>query len=151
MPSGPVRCPACKKTFLPPAKLLSPQEVKSLLRWPAICLVLVALLGLLFNSAFLALCILSPGVEPIPVLPQPVQALITNEVYIGMACFWIVYDLLMLAGAIQMARGHGYWLALGSAILAGINLSFPCCLLGIPITVWSLILLVRPEVRAAFP
>jgi predicted Ser/Thr protein kinase len=56
---------------------------------------------------------------------------------------------LMIAGAVSMARLKGYGLAMVAIILAMIPIA---ChgLIGLPFGIWALIVLWRPEVRAAF-
>jgi hypothetical protein len=48
----------------------------------------------------------------------------------------------------QQLRGWGP--ALAASILVMIPCVSPCCVLGLPIGIWSAIVLNRPDVRAAF-
>jgi hypothetical protein len=41
-------------------------------------------------------------------------------------------------------------LALTASILAMIPFTSPCCLLGLPVGIWSMLVLSKPEVSAAF-
>jgi hypothetical protein len=56
---------------------------------------------------------------------------------------------LMLFGAIRMMTLKSYGLAVVSNIFAMIPYS-PCCLLGVPFGIWGLVVLMKPEVKAAF-
>jgi predicted Zn finger-like uncharacterized protein len=56
---------------------------------------------------------------------------------------------LVLAG-VQMIRLRMYPFCIIGSVLAMINCTNFCCLLGLPLGLWSLIVLIRPDVRAAF-
>ena len=57
---------------------------------------------------------------------------------------------IIIFGGIQMLRARRYSVALVAAILALIPLTSVCCIPGIPIGIWALIVLRNPEVKAAF-
>ena len=57
---------------------------------------------------------------------------------------------IIIFGGIQMLRARKYSIALWAAVLALIPLTSVCCIPGIPIGIWALIVLRNPEVRAAF-
>lgn len=56
----------------------------------------------------------------------------------------------IIYGGIQMLKARRYFVAMLAAILALIPLSSICCIPGIPIGIWALIVLRDPEVRACF-
>jgi hypothetical protein len=62
----------------------------------------------------------------------------------------IVASPIIILGGIQMLRARRYSIALWAAVLALIPLTSVCCIPGIPIGIWALIVLRNPEVRAAF-
>jgi hypothetical protein len=57
---------------------------------------------------------------------------------------------IIIFGGIQMLGARRYSIALLAAVLALIPLSSVCCIPGIPIGIWALIVLRHPEVRASF-
>ncbi len=58
---------------------------------------------------------------------------------------------IMLGGALKMRRLESYGLAMTASILAVIPCFSPCCgIPGIPLGIWALVVLSKPEVRAAF-
>jgi hypothetical protein len=59
----------------------------------------------------------------------------------------LISGAIMLLGGIQMCRGRSYGLAVLASVLA---LLTGCCLLGQAAGIWALIVLVNPEVKAAF-
>lgn len=57
---------------------------------------------------------------------------------------------LIVYGAIQMLKARRYGMARLAAILSLIPVSSCCFVLGIPIGIWALVVLHKPEVKAAF-
>lgn len=52
--------------------------------------------------------------------------------------------------ALQMKELRQWTLAVVASILAMVPCFGPCCLIGIPIGIWALVVLMKPEVKAAF-
>ncbi|MBE0539866.1 MAG: DUF4339 domain-containing protein [Verrucomicrobia bacterium] len=57
---------------------------------------------------------------------------------------------LILFGALKMKKLESYGWAMTSSILAMIPCISPCCLLGLPIGIWALVVLAKPEVKSSF-
>jgi hypothetical protein len=49
-----------------------------------------------------------------------------------------------------MKKLESYGLAMAASIIAMIPCVSPCCLLGLPIGIWALVVLMKPEVKSAF-
>lgn len=128
-------------------------DVKSRLQWPAIGLIIV---GVLNASSGLVLILgriasIVKGREPVitdedrrlgymfAIILFPIVSLIS-----------IVASPIIVFGGIQMLRARRYSVALWAAILALIPVTSLCCIPGIPIGIWALIVLRHPEVRASF-
>ena len=62
----------------------------------------------------------------------------------------VVVSAVVLFGALKMMRLQNYGWAMAAAILAVIPCLSPCCCLGIPFGIWALVVLSKPEVKAAF-
>jgi len=56
----------------------------------------------------------------------------------------------VLFGALQMRQVKSYGLAMAASIVALVPCLGPCCCLGIPFGIWSLVVLAKPEVKAGF-
>lgn len=69
---------------------------------------------------------------------------------IGMVMFGVscLLNCISLAGAVAMMRARGWGLAMTGTIIALVNLC--CCVAGIPVGIWCLVVLLRPETKAAF-
>jgi hypothetical protein len=59
-------------------------------------------------------------------------------------------DGLMIYGALQMRALKSFGLAMTSAILVMLPCAGCCCLLGLPVGIWALVTLNKPEVKSAF-
>jgi hypothetical protein len=62
----------------------------------------------------------------------------------------ILLSAVIFYGGLKMKRLENHGLAVASSILAIIPCTSPCCLLGIPVGIWALVVLMKPEVKSAF-
>ena len=128
-------------------------DVKKKLRIPGIGLIMVGALNVISAVVLLLgrLVRLISG-------PQPVIANEDERLgYEVAGIYFPIVSLLSLAaapiivfGATQMLGVRRYSLAVLAAILALIPFSSVCCISGIPIGIWALIVLLNPHVKAAF-
>ena len=128
------------------------QRVKGRVTAPAIALIVVGVLGLLgsFYNVFHALTA-EPEIDPNA--PAFVQEMIKNSTGPAATIVQVVFvivNLVIIAGAYLMSRIQSWGMALTSTILAMINFGTCCCILGIPVGIWSLVILLQPDVKAAF-
>ena len=61
----------------------------------------------------------------------------------------ILLAALIIFGAIKMKRLESYALAMTASIVAMLPCSF-CCVIGLPIGIWALVVLSKPEVKSSF-
>lgn len=69
---------------------------------------------------------------------------------IGLGVLWLIIGAVIIFGALKMKSLQSYGLAMTASVLAMIPCVSPCCLVGLPIGIWSLIVLMNPDVKAAF-
>lgn len=62
----------------------------------------------------------------------------------------LVLSLLILLGAAKMQSLRSYEISVTAAILALLPCLTPCCLLGLPVGIWALIVLRQPGVKSQF-
>jgi hypothetical protein len=55
----------------------------------------------------------------------------------------------VIAGSIQMMRLQSHGMATAAAVVAMLPCNL-CCLLGLPIGIWALVVLLREDVKRAF-
>lgn len=64
--------------------------------------------------------------------------------------FGLVLSALILMGAFKMRSLRSYELCMTSAILVALPCLTPCCLVGLPLGIWALVVLRKPEVKSQF-
>ncbi len=62
----------------------------------------------------------------------------------------IVVAVFIIYAALKMKELSQYGLCMAASILAMIPCISPCCIIGLPIGIWCLVVLTKPEVKAAF-
>ncbi|MBN1223527.1 MAG: hypothetical protein JXB23_09775 [Candidatus Aminicenantes bacterium] len=69
---------------------------------------------------------------------------------IGSSLVGIIIAAFVIYAALKMKELSQWNLAVVASVLALIPCVSPCCIVGLPIGIWSLIVLTKPEVRSAF-
>jgi predicted Zn finger-like uncharacterized protein len=121
---------------------------------PAICFMVlgglnIAWLILDIVLRFLDISLLAAG-APGQVAPgNDPEEMVGNVVGGLFSVFGILLAVVMIFGGYKMKRLENYGLAMAVTIFA-ILPCWNCCLLGLPLGIWSLIVLNRPEVKVAF-
>ncbi len=71
--------------------------------------------------------------------------------------FGLAIDVMMLGlsavillGGLKMLKLRNYGLCVAAAVIALVPCLSPCCCLGLPIGIWALVVLLKPEVKSAF-
>ena len=75
---------------------------------------------------------------------------LSGPVGIGLGVGWLVTGGLIIFGELKMKGLQSYGLATTASVLAMIPCVSPCCLAGLPIGIWSLVVLMNADVKAAF-
>lgn len=81
---------------------------------------------------------------------QAAFAMMSGAVGVVFGIIGIIIGVVILLGAMKMRKLESYGFAMTAAILTMIPCISPCCLLGLPIGIWALVVLLKPEVKAAF-
>lgn len=126
---------------------------QELLNVPSLLILIMGVLGVLFALFGLV----SGGGMPAGLMDNPQ---ITPEVREMIAKFQgmgrggnvlsLILDGVMIYGALQMRQVKNWGLSLASAILVLLPCAGCCCLLGLPVGIWAIITLTKPEVKSAF-
>ena len=74
-----------------------------------------------------------------------VASLAVGEGLVGLVAAGVI-----LVGALKMKKLSGYNWAMTASIIAVVPCVSPCCLLGLPIGIWALVVLAKPEVKSQF-
>jgi len=62
----------------------------------------------------------------------------------------LIMSVVIFMGAMKMKKLESYNFALAGTIIAMVPCISPCCLVGLPIGIWALVILMKPEVKSAF-
>jgi hypothetical protein len=127
------------------------QRVQSKVFAPACALIVVGVAGLavsIFNFAF---SFTEPVIDPnAPEFIQGMQAGATGPLVSVIQGIFCLLNLFLILGGVQMARFRTWGLALAASIAAMINFGTCCCVVGLPVGIWSIVILLNDEVKLAF-
>ena len=106
---------------------------------------IISLLGLILNAI---------GTSAIPFvqdsLDKRYMELWEGGAGIASSFIGIVVAVFIIYAALKMKELTQYGLCMAASILAMIPCISPCCIIGLPIGIWCLVVLTKPEVKAAF-
>jgi hypothetical protein len=126
-------------------------DAMSQVNGPGIGLMVVGILSLVLGIPSLLMHLMGANMFP-PNLPPEAAWMKVMMGPIGIASNLvnIVIGVLILIGGLKMRKLESYGLVMTAAILSIIPCTTSCCLVGIPIGVWAVVVLMRPEVKSAF-
>jgi hypothetical protein len=130
-------------------------SAQQLVTGPAIGLMVTAGLGIAGGLVGLTLALARWGAAPEmpgmdPQIARMIQMFAYGPVGIVAKVVGLAISVFVLYGALKMQKLSGYGLSLAAAIVALIPCFSPCCLLGLPIGIWALVVLSKPEVKSQF-
>ena len=133
------------------------------LKVPAILLVILGVLGLWLTLAgpFLKATIMETMLQVFEKMnvqlpaDQKAQMEAAKTAGLGLSDLFslalgLVVNTVILVGGLKMMRLKSWGLALASAILVMLPCGSCCCFIGLPIGIWAVIQLNKPEVKSAF-
>jgi len=118
---------------------------------PAIGLMITAGLGFLVQAASLFMNLF--GASILASQAQGNEALAhmfsgaAGAVIAGLA---MIVAIVIFMGAAKMKKLQSHGFAVTASVIAMLPCVSPCCLIGLPIGIWALVVLNKPEVKAAF-
>ena len=129
-------------------------DVKARLQYPAIGLILVGAINILTGLLVILSTLINLGKGPTPQVIENPDRLLGYQAWVVTstlsAVITIIVSPLIIYGAVQMLGARKYSMAKLAAVLSLIPCTSICCLLGIPAGIWGLVVLKKPEVKAAF-
>lgn len=117
---------------------------------PAIGLMITAILGLLAQLTSLLFRVVGTSMLPAEQGAPGWATALYGATGVVTAIIGILMSILIFIGALKMKQLSNYGLAMTASIVAMIPCISPCCLLGLPIGIWALVVLSKPEVKSAF-
>ena len=120
------------------------------LKGPAIGLMVTAGIGAAFQALGLVLNLMGAGMGALSQGNQGLPNMMSGGIGAVFNVIGLVMAVVVFMGASKMKNAESYGFAMAAAILAMIPCISPCCLLGLPLGIWALVVLLKPEVKAAF-
>jgi hypothetical protein len=117
---------------------------------PGTGLVVVAILNFLTSAVSLIMQLAGAGFMRAPGMDDAWARMFTGTIGLVSNLVNIGIGVLILFGGLKMKKLESFGLAVTASILAIVPCTSPCCLIGIPIGIWALVVLFRPEVKSAF-
>lgn len=83
--------------------------------------------------------------------PQWYEDFWEGSVSMGTSFVGILVAAFVIYASLKMKELDQWGICVAASILAMVPCISPCCIVGLPVGIWSLVVLTRPEVKAAFP
>ena len=139
--------------------IADPQRAASQLKVPAILILVLAGIGAVLSVAGLFIkgaileAVLNAGIPFDPNIRTQLEqsraaGIGVSEIF--QAVLGLGINVLVIVGALKMLRLQSWGLAMTAAILIMLPCSGCCCLLGLPVGIWALVTLNKPEIKGAF-
>jgi hypothetical protein len=122
-----------------------------LVKGPAIGLIVMAILGVLLQIASLIMNLAGASFWAGSQMPKEAWAnMFSGTIGAVSSIIGIFVSGLILFGGMKMQKLESYGLAMTVSIIAMIPCFSPCCIIGLPVGIWALVVLSKPEVKSAF-
>jgi hypothetical protein len=119
---------------------------------PATGLLVTGIIGAFFAGVGLIASIVGMGIAPFirEEIPERYAEFWEGSVGAAGSIVEIVVAAFIIYVALKMKELRQWELSLAASIVAMIPCISPCCILGLPIGIWALVVLLRPEIKDAF-
>ncbi len=125
---------------------------------PAIGLMVTAALGALASLVGIAMSVLGVSMNSMQNFGSNgqnaemfrVMQMFAGTLGIVFRIIGILVCVFIFFGALKMKKLENYGLCMGASIVAMIPCISPCCLIGLPIGIWALVVLNKPEIKSSF-
>ena len=119
---------------------------------PSTGLLITGIIGAIFSLATFFSLIIGAGLSTVwwEDVPDMYAEIWEGAAGIGSSFVVILVAAFIIYAALKMKELSQWGLAMAASILAMIPCISPCCILGLPIGIWCLVVLTKPEVKAAF-
>jgi len=129
-----------------------PSDASRQVSGPATGLLVTGIVGIFFAALALIGSILGMGIAPFlrDEIPERYAEFWEGSVGAASAVVGLAVAAFIIFAALKMRELKQWELSLAASIVAMIPCVSPCCILGLPIGIWALVVLLRPEVKEAF-
>ncbi len=153
LPTGGQTPPSLGTTTFRPAG--ATVDARRAVQAPAICLIVVGALGgvlqlLNLLSHLLGWAFTQPQSTGNADFDRMIELLSSGKVSAVFVAIPLAMSLLIIIAGVRMMSLRNFGLSIAAAVIAMLPCVSPCCCLGLPAGIWALIVLNKPEVKAAF-
>jgi hypothetical protein len=148
--------PGPPPAFAPGVPYASAPDALQQVQGPAIGLIVTAILGILYQILNIILTALGVTMNAFQQgqaggqeMPAWIQTM-SGGVGIAFGILGIVLGVVVLLGALKMKKLENYTFSVIATVIAMVPCISPCCLVGLPIGIWALVVLNKPEVKGSF-
>jgi hypothetical protein len=119
---------------------------------PATGLLVTGIIGAFFAGLGLIASIVGMGIAPFirEEIPERYAEFWEGSMGAASSIVGIAVAAFIIFAALKMKELRQWELSLAASIVAMIPCISPCCILGLPIGIWALVVLLRPEIKEAF-
>lgn len=119
---------------------------------PSTALLITGIIGAIFSVATFFSLIIGVGLSTFwrEDIPDVYGEIWEGAAGMGSSFIGILVAGFIIYAALKMKELNQWGLAMAASILAMIPCISPCCIIGLPIGIWCLVVLTKPEVKAAF-
>jgi hypothetical protein len=129
-------------------------DPRAAVQGPGIALIVLGVLVLIGQALYLVYTLLITGVGAIGAAsgnPDGIGAIMGGVFGMVFTVIWMLLSGVIIFGGIKLKNLQSYGLAMAATIIVMLPCTVGwCCLLGLPIGIWALTVLMKPEVKAAF-
>jgi hypothetical protein len=126
------------------------EDAANQVKGPAVGLMVAAGIGGLFQLLSLVLRVLGTGIGMMGNSSSAYGHMLSGGVGIVVSLIGLATTGFIIWGAMQMMSLQNYTISMAASVVAMVPCVSPCCLLGLPVGIWALVILMKPEVKAAF-
>jgi hypothetical protein len=147
-------------TYPPPPPSMPPPSMGSgmaaqQVQGPAMGLMITAIIGLVFGLLGLVMNIAGVGMTGLGNMggggaADQYMSYMSGGVGIVSGLIALAVSAFILWASMQMKQLRNWNMSVAASIVAMIPCIGPCCIIGLPIGIWSLVVLMKPEVKSAF-
>ena len=128
-------------------------DALQMVQGPAIGLIVTAALGFVGCVAGLVLNLLGTTMsamgEQSADMPEW-ASMMSGGFGVVQSILGMILSVVILLGALKMKKLESYTFSIIATVIAMIPCISPCCIVGLPIGIWALVILNKPEVKGAF-
>jgi len=131
--------------------VLDEAAARAMVNGPAIGLIVTAALGFFAQIAGIVMNLMPKPPQTFPAgSPEAMIQTFSGGIGVVAGVVGIIAAVVVLIGALKMKNLESHGWAVTASVIALLPCVSPCCLVGLPIGIWALVVLNKPEVKAAF-